>query len=559
MRVSGCLAGVSLLCGVAFGQATESAPKFEVADIHPSARISQPIQQGPFYSSRYEIRFATMLDLIRIAYGVDPEKAQGGPSWLEMERFDIIAKPPAGSNPQSRRQMLQELLADRFHLVIHKDSKPISAFALTAGKHPQLKDAGGTSDAGCNFTVENPGAPPAGGSPQQTIRLPLIVYTCKSTSMEDFAAAMVAMAGAGQYFNNKLVVDQTGLTGSYDFTFKFTPKVPAALQVTGDNIPIFDALDKQLGLKLEAGTVRATVIVVDGVNKKPTPNSPDVAKVFPPLPTEFEVAEIKPSAPTGGRGGDNTRPELKNGRLYVPNMTLQNMISIAWDLTGNEMMVGAPKWLNDDRFDLIAKAPAGVALGDLTPQRAGVSVNIEALRPMLKALIIERFKLASHMEDRPINAYTLVAAKPKLKQADPAARAKWHEGPADDAKDTKNANAALVLGRMVTCQNVTMAQFADLLPSMALGYIHTPVVDASGLAGGWDFTFSFSPAGMLQLNGGRGGGDGGGGAAPEASEPNGAISLFDALSKQLGLKLEQQKRPTPVLVIDHVERKPVDN
>lgn len=118
------------------------------------------------------------------------------------------------------------------------------------------------------------------------------------------------------------------------------------------------------------------------------------------------------------------------------------------------------------------------------------------------------------------------------------------------------------LGRLVTCQNVTMAQFAEMLPVIAPGYIQTKVVDATGLEGGWDFTFSFSPVGVLQLGGGGRGGDGGGaagGAGTEASEPSGGLSLLDAVVKQLGLKLEQQKRPTPVLVIDRVERKPTDN
>ena len=113
---------------------------------------------------------------------------------------------------------------------------------------------------------------------------------------------------------------------------------------------------------------------------------------------------------------------------------------------------------------------------------------------------------------------------------------------------------------------MTMAQFAQLLPGIAPGYLRTKVVDATGLDGGWDFTFSFSPAGAMQMGGGRGG-DGGGSpaagspaaATPEASEPSGGLSLFDAMAKQLGLKLEMQKRPLAVVVIDHVERKPVDN
>lgn len=365
------------------------------------------------------------------------------------------------------------------------------------------------------------------------------------------------MAGAAQYFNNRPVVDQTGLKGAWDFSFKFTPKVPAGIVVTGENIPLFDALDNQLGLKLQAATVPMPVIVVDTVNEKPTDNSPDVAKSFPPLPTEFDVAEIKPAVPppSGARGGSNGQPEIKNGRVYVPGITLKNLIMVAWDLNTDERLAGAPKWLDADRFDLIAKAPAGVAIGDLTPTRSSVPVNIDALRPMLRSLIVDRFKLAVHTEDRPLPAYTLVAAKPKLKKADPTSRTKWSEGAAPDSKD-KNANSSL--GRLVTCQNVTMAQFAQLLPGIAPGYLHTEVADDTGLEGGWDFTFSFSPAGVLQIGGGQGG-DGGTGSVPEASTPSGALSLFDALTKQLGLKLEMQKRPISVLVIDHVEQKPIDN
>lgn len=560
MRACACLTLGVLLSVSAYSQSTEPTANFELADIHTSPRTTQPLVRGPFYTSgRFELRFATMLDLIRIAYGVDPERVAGGPSWLEMDRFDVFAKTPASSTAESRKQMLQALLTDRFKLAIHNDSRPMAAYALTASKHPQLKESDGAGEGGCNFAIQNPppAGPPAAGTP---IALPVIVYTCRNTSMSAFAGGMLAMAGAGQYFNNKLVVDQTELKGVWDFSFKYTPKVPAGIQTTGENIPFFDALEKQLGLKADLTTVPMPVVVVDSVNQKPTENPPDVTKNFPPLPTEFEVASLKPSAPdaTGGRGG-GPRPDIKNGRLYVPGITLKNLIAIAWEINSDEMLSGAPKWLDEDRFDILAKAPAGVAIGDLTPTRGGVPVNIDALRPMIRSLIVERFKLVAHIESRPLNTYTLVSAKPKLKKADPTSRAKWQEGALPDSKGTKNTNPSL--GRLVTCQNVTMAQFAELLPSIAPGYLRTEVVDGTGLEGGWDFTFSFSPAGAVQMSRGAGGAGGGptSGSPGEAADPSGAISLFEAVTSQLGLKLETQKRPTPVLVIEHVERKPLDN
>jgi uncharacterized protein (TIGR03435 family) len=110
---------------------------------------------------------------------------------------------------------------------------------------------------------------------------------------------------------------------------------------------------------------------------------------------------------------------------------------------------------------------------------------------------------------------------------------------------------------------MTMAQFAAQLPNLASGYIHSAVVDSTGLDDAWDFTLNFSPIGLLQmgqLGGGRSGDPGqAASGAPTASDPNGALSLFDAVNKQLGLKLEMQKRPVPVLVIDHIEEKPTDN
>jgi uncharacterized protein (TIGR03435 family) len=552
MRVCAFLSCLALLPAGVFAQTGETTAKFLVADVHNSPHDSQPFLRGPFWSNgRYELRYATMVDLIRLAYNVDPEKVTGGPNWLEMDRFDVFAKLPAGSTAESRRQMLQALLADRFKLAMHNDQRPMMAYALTAGKHPQMKEADASGDTGCNFAVQNaPKGPPAPGTP---LELPVINYTCKNMTMTAFANGMLAMAGAGQYFNNTLVVDRTELKGSWDFNFRFTPKIPSGIPTTGENIPLFDALEKQLGLKAEISTVPMPVIVVDTVNQKPTENSAEAMKSFPPLPTEFEVASLKPTAPdaSAGKGGGPPRPDIKNGRVYLPGISLKNLISIAWNVNGDEMMVGVPKWAEDDRYDIVAKAPSDVAIGDLTPMRGGISVNIDALRPMIQSLIKDRFQMVAHVEQRPLNAYNLVAAKPKLKKADPASRTKWQEGAQPESKGSKNANTAL--GRLVTCQNVTMAQFAQMLPGIAPGYLHTDVVDATGLEGGWDFTFSFSPIGALQMV------QAATGENNEAPEPNGAISLFDAMTKQLGLKLELQKRPAPVLVVEKIERKPLEN
>src|SRR4051812_30671452 len=120
----------------AFGQATESTGKFEVADVHPSPHSTNPdaydMSGGLMRGGIYHLRRATMLDLIRTAYGVDAKKVVGGPSWLEVDRFDIRAKVPAGTTPATVKAMLQALLAERFALVVHNDQKAVPAWALMA-------------------------------------------------------------------------------------------------------------------------------------------------------------------------------------------------------------------------------------------------------------------------------------------------------------------------------------------------------------------------------------------------------------------------------------------
>ncbi len=189
---------------------------------------------------------------------------------------------------------------------------------------------------------------------------------------------------------------------------------------------------------------------------------------------------------------------------------------------------------------------------------------VDEYRPALLALLKDRFKFTYHTEQQPADAYTLTAAKPKLKKtADPLIRTNCKDVPlGTDGKDPRTANP--VNGRLVTCVNITMAQLAEQLPQFAPGYFRTgDVLDSTGIDGAYDFTLNFAANGPA-VNGGavalRGGGDANPTAgAPGASDPSGATSLFDALTKQLGLKLELTKRPTPVVVIDHLEQKPTDN
>jgi uncharacterized protein (TIGR03435 family) len=480
-----------------------------------------------------------MVDMITTAYDVEAAKVVGGPSWLETDRYDITAKAPPNTSGEAVKLMLQALLADRFKLVLHKDNKPMPAFVLTVGKgKPKMKESDGSGNTGCQ--------------PQQQTYVPgTIQYnlvSCHNVTMEAFAQVLRQFAGG--YVTNP-VVDSTGLKGAWDFDFKWTGRGQLAA-AGADGISIFDAVDKQLGLKLDPEKVPVPVLIVDSASEKPTDNPPGVAQVLPPPPpSEFDVAVIKPSPSGAAPGG-----RIDGGQISLQAITLKSLISIAWDIYSDDMLVGAPKWLDSDKFDIIAKV-APESLG-ANPTPSNPQIDFTDLQVMLRALLIERFKMVVHTEDRPVSAYTLVAVNPKLKKADPLNRTGCKEGAGPDGKDPRIANPAV--SRLVTCLNMTMAQFAEQLRVQAGGYLFQspPILDATGLEGAYDITINFSP---VQFTGGRGGDAAAqpAGGAPSASDPSGAVTVFDALSKQLGLKLEKQKRPVSVLVLDHVEEKPTEN
>ena len=303
---------------VALGQSAETpSATFEIADVHVSPHRTYPFMSGgTLNGDRFIIRDATMVDLIVAAYGVEDDNVLGGPSWLEMDRFDVIAKAPRNTSPDTLKLMLQALLADRFKLVVHTDSKPVSAFVLTVGKDkPKLKDSEGGDKSGCDPQQQNP--------TPGTIQY--IMVSCHNVTMETFAGILHDFAGG---YLTKPVVDSTGLKGSYDFDFKWTGRGQLA-QAGDDGISIFDAMDKQLGLKLDLGKTPMPVLLVDRVNQRPTENLPAVARILPPPePAEFDVAVIKPSAP-----GTNFNGRIDGAQVSLQDMSLKFLIDWAWEST----------------------------------------------------------------------------------------------------------------------------------------------------------------------------------------------------------------------------------
>jgi uncharacterized protein (TIGR03435 family) len=326
------------------------------------------------------------------------------------------------------------------------------------------------------------------------------------------------------------------IEGSWDFDLHYT--IAFGMIGVSENNPIIEALEKDVGLKLEIQNVPQAVLIIEGVNRNPTPNVPDLEKSLPQLPMEFEAASIKPcKALDPGQPG--------RGQVNMGCIPLSNLVKLAWNLrpqiqvAPNTVMrvadvdiAGAPKWMDSRFFNIVAKAPPGVDL--LTPNGLEGSA---ALRTMLRNLLVERFKMVTHYEDRLVDVYTLVAVKPKLKKSDPSSR-------------TGCRSNGIIPGvpTVVKCQHVTMAQFAEELnhqqPIVASRRL---VVDSTSIEESWDFTFSYRVVPPRN-------------AAPgEAADPEGGVSLFDAIEQQLGLKLEGAKRSMPVFVIDKIEETPTEN
>ena len=171
----------------------------------------------------------------------------------------------------------------------------------------------------------------------------------------------------------------------------------------------------------------------------------------------------------------------------------------------------------------------------------------------MRHLLAKRFKMTYHEEERPVTAYSLIAEKPKLKQADPDSRIFCRRGQAAPGSPPGS--------QRLTCQNATMTLFVEQLLQGFPG-LNWPVLNATGLEGGWDFSLTYSALPLALLNAaGRGGPAGGDtqSALPSASDPSGGYTIFEAIEKQLGLRLKAEKRNEKVIVVDHLETTPTEN
>ncbi len=242
----------------ATGQSSSTPLSFEVAEVKVNKsgdlQISADLKNG-----RVAVHNAPMKLLITAAYHIPPNALEGGPGWLEIDRFDVVAKAAPTTSEADLRLMLRTLLADRFKLAIHQDQKSMPAYVLTVGKGGPKMQQSETAKPGDQRCTPGQGTP---GNQH---------VMCQHMTMDDLADTLPGLAPG--YVRDTPVVDQTGLKGSYEFKLDWTPA--GRLNASPDGtagISLFDALEAQLGLKLENRKIPLPTVVIDHIDRVPSEN-----------------------------------------------------------------------------------------------------------------------------------------------------------------------------------------------------------------------------------------------------------------------------------------------
>ena len=232
---------------------------------------------------------------------------------------------------------------------------------------------------------------------------------------------------------------------------------------------------------------------------------------------EFEVASVKPRK----NGGPlSTSMRITRQTWAATNINLLTLLMNAYHVKSFQIS-GAPDWLNQEYFDVVAKSP---------------QMGHGRTEPMLQALLEDRFKLTRHWDSKLRPGYALVVSRSGLK---------IHEV----VPDGKNSRSS-VGGGSVSLKAVHLKNLAENLSNI----LQEAVADETGIQGTFDIELKWTPDSSS-----RGISTAAHDEPAAQTESAGGPTLFTALQQQLGLKLEARKVPVPILVIDHIERVPTEN
>jgi uncharacterized protein (TIGR03435 family) len=525
-----------------------------IADVHVSPYRPSIDYTVNLSRQRFDMRNASIVNMIDFVHGRPDDDGRednaivGGPTWIDFDRFDVVAMIPAlkPTNPDDAqpkygippdtydkiRPIVERILVERFHLKSHAENRPLPGYVMTVAKD------------GAKLTeAKDPAAPGNCQTTRDKSNPPQILITCTSETIAHFLGEGGAPTFGGIFRHP--VLDRTGLTKPYDFTLRFSSE---QLSTRENSIHAYiDVFSKQLGLVIAPGDIPQPAIVVDAVDRTPTPNPPDIAKLISSIPDlEFEVATIKPAADNEPERGIR----LSGSQISLISFSVQELLTRAWEFGTGAMIGNRPDWLGQTRYTLQLKLPAGVDARTLSQDSA-------LFDAMLRKLLTDRFQMKYHWGEQTIpDAYVLYAGTPKMKQADPKSRSFCKYGPPEGEKDLRTTESPVNLE--FHCQNVTMDQFADLAQPMANAEIKYRVPNKTGLAGAYDFTLYCTTTRKLRTDA-----TAAAAAAKQSGEVTAApvegLSIEDAFRKQLGLRLEKQSLTLPALLLDHIEQKPTEN
>ena len=307
MKTFLCGFGLAILAITALqAQSPGAQPRFEVASVKPGppdgigSMNGGPLPVGPFNQTNHDPGRITWTNVrlgrvIQVAFDFPIDRISG-PDWLFDDVVTIVATVPAGTSVGDFRLMVQNLLAERFKLTVHRQTKQVSGYALEVAKNgPKLKESRkdpikeskgdakseGRRDEVCrgcnNIVIQDESGFPA-PRPGNPMFLPGAGFSA-TIAVNGKNRASVLNGGAkaiADYLGNAIgspVEDRTGLTGIYDVHLEFVPDAPNATgAATEPGTDIFDAVQSQLELKLVATKVPVETLVIDHVEKVPTEN-----------------------------------------------------------------------------------------------------------------------------------------------------------------------------------------------------------------------------------------------------------------------------------------------
>jgi uncharacterized protein (TIGR03435 family) len=298
------LAIMATAAGMGFIALGQDTPSFDVASIKPNRSGDRMVGLGNLPGGRLNAHNVTARMLMRMAFKVQDFQITGAPAWFDSEHYDIEAKPESGgaalddprkmtdsqrdAEMEKQRIRVQGLLADRFKLTLHRETREMPVYALVVAKGgPRLKESAtvppDADQAGPKFA---PGPPPGGGPGRGGLPVRGRGMMMGRGQLTGQAAPISLLTEVLSTQIGRTVIDRTGLKGVYDFSLKFTPDETQGLAFRGpgdgpagagpvDAPPppdpsgpsVFTALQEQLGLALESQKGPVEVLVIDHVEK----------------------------------------------------------------------------------------------------------------------------------------------------------------------------------------------------------------------------------------------------------------------------------------------------